>query len=388
MQLCLAYRGPHLASLSRGRVLPGLPASTTETTALHACRCAFVHARGFSPIVCQGGWGVGHRGLSRPLVCPLPRLERLSICSHLEFAGDMCACAGMVRAWLVLGGVPPRMWSPVRVGPGRWMDGWMAGESCGSFTVVWGLSMVGGPGLRAVGGFEVVCLGGLTGVPGVMGPPSLSVVVGFLRCLPSGPSRSGALPWRPHSIIAQALPSCWVHTLAICVHNPSRGSPLTLAPPGWCLLTMLWELAFCHAGVAPRSPSPTSEGGGGVPGQSALRWGTVLRGCLLGTCTWEKKRTQLPGRGCSLTSVAWRQGQGSEPHASPPCWALSLLNGHYCDAVMDNLYITSLLYRYCIHPQYTSRFTTHYIIKCKVQVLSYVMFAQCHSPYLLHSRLV
>lgn len=108
-------------------------ASVVETAALRVHVCAFVRARGFSPVACRRGGGRG--GLSHPPVSPLPRLEWLSVGSHPEFTGDRRAYSGMVGAWLVLGGRSSQDANPRPGQTGR-MNGWTAGESRGSFPVV------------------------------------------------------------------------------------------------------------------------------------------------------------------------------------------------------------------------------------------------------------
>lgn len=198
-------------------------------------------------------------GARRPF--PVPRRarshassERLSVRSRPEFAaGGSACCAGTV--WgpgLSSGGVPPGMRAP-RPGRARaaerMADGWRKPRRLSPWWFsegrVWS-SAVAGPGPRGgKGGFEVLCAWeDRPGVPGVAtGPPCVSVAAGSPRCLPGGPSRSGALPRCPlsRSLCPGTFLRCCSHTLLnYCVRDPLPGGrrrrnktpPTPVASPG------------------------------------------------------------------------------------------------------------------------------------------------------------
>lgn len=120
------------------------------------------------------------------------------------------------------------------------------------------------------------------------------------------------------------------------MRDPSQGSLLMLVPPGWGLPTEPQEPAFCRVGVA---PCPLREGWW-CPRQSALG----VTGCLSGACTQEEKRTPVGvGDAASLPGLVPAAGKRAS-HKSPHC-ARSQLNSRYCNTIMDNLHIASLLYR-------------------------------------------
>lgn len=316
LRLYLPWPAPPPSESGEGPAGPG-PASVAGK------RCAALLLRLRAGVCCRvcpfglvreggmPGWRRG--GLSRP-----PGVARsshasvesaaLSVRSRLEFAaGGSALCAGTVGARLVLGGGrsrPGREPPPLAPGPGRagrangWcvVDGWRKAAAASpwrSFVLrgsrVWffrGVAL-GAPGParreeKRRRGF--VRLGGCRpGVPGVAGPPCVSVAVGSPRCLPGGPAQVPApcLEVCSLSVVApgETFPSCVAPTASLesCVPRPPPGGHRrrATAPPSRVVVLPAAprEPASCRTGVAPRPQPPTSGGGvgvGGVPGPGVL----------------------------------------------------------------------------------------------------------------------
>lgn len=169
----------------------------------------------------------------------------------------------------------------------------------------------------AEGGFEVVCLGGWTSVPGIAGCPV---------CL---------WQWDPRVLYLEACPGpvpyLEVHSLS------SRLSPsFMLGPPpvNLCVGPLLGVTAdactpwLVSANCTPRTfllpyrcrPSALHLRGGRL----VASLGRVLSDgawCCAGICTAcapGRKRGLCAWWGMKPHLPVWHQGQGSEPHASPP----------------------------------------------------------------------
>lgn len=287
--LCLAYSGPCLLSLSRGRVprgqgwRPSWGPLHYMRTHVHSCaQEAFLSLPAFR----------------------VPWHAHSHTWSGSPSAGDGVLAQAQLGPRLVLPGHSCQEVSPYSGGTRQVNDRQL--EKARAASLRWSQ--------REGGGCKFVHLGGPTGIRGVAGRPvclwqwDLALFTrwpGRVRCLTS---MSTLCP------CAGDLPLRWVHTLSICVPDPSWGSPLKLAPPGWCLPIRPENRPSARQASPLGTPLLRGVGGWGRSQAECSQ----KRGMSRSVCAWEKKRTAEPGGGSSLTAGPG-VGAGKRSSRKSPC---------------------------------------------------------------------